>query len=188
MPIFPPEIPPEPELYTPFWDRVSRIIHLDPKTYVAQPLPEPDEVRTRRNADRCRPHGPIPGRPDPVPEIEDDFLSDPAFWRFEKELRVCDECGEPFLAGTHNRRYCSEACRKTDYSVQKTCERCGREFQSMKAEQRFCGRSCAAESRKNPANDRACEWCGERYRATTRVQRFCSRECANAWKRSVRHG
>ncbi len=170
---------------SPEWLRASTPTHLDPETYVPCEI-VPDEIVTRRNADRCRPH-PIPGRPDPTPEIdEESFFSDPGTWEFAEELRICEGCGEPFLARSHNHRCCSPDCHATTVSVERVCAACGKRFLTQRTSQRFCGQGCAGAARRNPENDRSCEWCGEPYHATRREQRFCSRPCANAWKREVR--
>ena len=130
------------------WQRASVPIHLDPETYVPMEY-VPDEIRTRLNADRNRPHD-IPGRPDPMPDPDTiDFVNDPAFWEFAEEVRLCDQCSEPFLAHSHNHRYCSVGCQNLSVSRVGLCGTCGKEFTSRFASQRFCSRECYNTDRRS---------------------------------------
>ena len=167
------------------WLRVSAPVWLDPETYVPQDA-VPDEVITRRNADRGRPR-PIPDRPSPVPEMDgEEIANDPALWTFRAEVRECAWCGAPFAARTANHRHCSVRCAARAEIVIRTCAACGKPFLTRHPEQQTCSTACNGTVRRNPANERRCRLCGRLYRATRPKQMFCSRSCAWAWRRMHR--
>ena len=165
------------------WQRASEVIHLNPATYVSQEI-VPDELLTREYADRGRPHL-ISNRPAPLPDDDEDFLSDPCVWEFREEVRVCDDCGDVFLAHVHNHRYCSKSCQSRAAGSSHICSQCGREFHTQRQRQVYCSLVCAGIAKRNPANDRLCAQCGAPFHATRSEQRFCSRTCA--WTCRKRH-
>jgi len=167
------------------WGRVSEVIRLDPETYVPQEV-IPDEVLTRRYADRGRPH-PIPNRPPPEPDMDEEgFFNDPGTWEFREELRECENCGEPFLANAHNHCYCSPECAREGRSFARVCLACGEEFETERPEQIYCSIQCSGRAKRNPANDRLCRECGGPFHATRPQQVFCSRACAWVWRKRER--
>ena len=171
------------ELHIPeYWQRASEIVHLDPETYVPQEVVQ-DEILTRIYADQGRPY-PIPNRPAPMPDNDVDFLNDPSIWEYREEVRVCENCGEAFLAHAHNHRYCSTSCQRQAAGTPRVCLQCGREFYAYRREQVYCSIACTGRAKRNPANDRLCVWCGTAFHATRPSQRFCSRTCAWGWRRA----
>lgn len=173
------EVLPVPEA----WARASEAVHLDPETYVPAEVVL-DEVATRINANRGRPH-PIPDRPLPTLDLGEDPANDPGYWEFREELRECAWCGEPFFAQAHNHAYCSEPCARRGTSYVRTCVHCGMRFLTNRFDQIYCSITCTGLAKRRATNDRSCRQCGGGFRATRPEQRFCCRACAWLWRRGV---
>lgn len=72
---------------------------------------------------------------------------------WEKESRVCEECGKVFV-GTKRSRFCSQLCGQRS--------RARRNGQTIR-----------------PLEGRVCAYCGRGFTATNGVQKYCSQKCAN---------
>jgi len=160
------------------WGDVSRIRRIPLSEYRPKEV-VPDEILTRRNADRGRPH-PIPDRPAPEPDTEGEGRAPGRVWELRDRLRECAMCGGLFIPNRFNHRFCSRWCAWKSRIHVCVCPACGVEFIAERPEQVWCSVACGASSRRTTEYDHICARCGNPYRATRTTQRFCSRACARA--------
>jgi len=149
------------------WRRLSRARRIDPADYVPKEV-VPDEILTRQNADRGRPH-PIPNRPPPEPASDTDPLEDVHTWDVRDRLRECGTCGGLFLANRYNHRFCSRRCAWQSRLHIGVCPVCGVEFIAERPEQVCCSIGCGAASRRSDEYYRVCARCGDPFRHRRRA-------------------
>jgi len=166
------------------WGDLSRIRRIPLADYRPREV-VPDEVLTRQNADRGRPH-PIRDRPAPEPDTEDEPRGPGRVWELRDRLRECAMCGGLFIPSRFNHRFCSRWCALKSRVHVCVCPACGVEFVAERPEQVWCSVACGASSRRTTEYDHICARCGNPYRATRATQRFCSRACARASRKRTR--
>jgi len=121
-------------------------------------------------------------------------------WRRRRfGVRVCDQCGEEYLARHATSRFCSEVCtldhgrfvlQGKKPAERRSCPICGCAFMvrrdySRSHEQQFCSKACAGKAQRRPWLERQrrvyrrkCEMCGRHFWLRhKRRRRFCSVEC-----------
>ena len=114
-------------------------------------------------------------------------------------MKICEICGEPFLASHGRQKYCSAACREKAIEKSHTesyerrkekitpvnCINCGKEFIPGRRGQKYCSYECGNEYRykltpkKEPKGYslRVCFICGKEFKPKCSSQKYCSKEC-----------
>jgi len=164
------------------WGDLSRIRRIPPGEYRPKEV-VPDEILTRQNADRGRPH-PLKDRPAPQPDEDDPRQGNTRVWQLRDRLRECALCGSLFIPNRFNHRFCSRQCAWRSRVHVRVCPACGVEFIAERPEQVWCSVTCGASSRRTTEYDHVCVRCGTPYRATRASQRFCSRACSRALRQA----
>jgi very-short-patch-repair endonuclease len=87
----------------------------------------------------------------------------------------CKACKRTFRVGrSHNRNYCSKACRETVTRITKQCPQCKRDFTQLRCfNQTHCSNACLTASRPS----KPCERCGKEMRTGKTRTKHCSEKC-----------
>lgn len=135
------------------------------------------------------------------------FLAHPAYpsstveGSFEMQCQR-EGCEQVILAARKQRRYCSDACRRTAAKLRRAAEQVelevvtvecaaqgclARVFQ-LRSDHRFCSTKCRSASRapriRVAYGPRPCEGCGNAFEPKTSRARFCSDRCrVRVWDR-----
>lgn len=173
--------------HMPYWERCSRVRHIDPATLPEKPKEEPEAITARRNANIGR------LRPLPLPkpsEIVQDKTGISLARQVNNADKECVSCGQIYTARRVTSKLCDD-CRDSGVRVSKkyeiVCEHCGKKrTDAPKPTQRFCSAECANAAARDPKLNRSCKVCGKEFRTKKQSQATCSRKCGLVWKRRNR--
>jgi hypothetical protein len=106
-----------------------------------------------------------------------DALSSTEFFRIKEGRKIwvkkCLHCSKTFDSYTFRNFYCSEDCRITYKSFDKTCESCERDFTSKNEKTKFCN-NCRYTVHDYDLN---CTVCGSVFTSGRTDSKYCSQDC-----------